>query len=160
LKKLDFAQTVGLLANLGVIAGIVFLAFELQQNNELLEAQARSTQLNVRQSDSMLVTNNRDLANALIKNRNGDQLTEYEDLILTRYMEILLTGLQYQYNEMVSGSVDESQLAVEGWRSQFTGETLSISGHWPVLTEYWEASKFTYQPDFVQWMEENIVNER
>jgi len=42
LKKLEFAQTVGLVANLGVIAGIVFLGYELQQNNTLMRAQTRS----------------------------------------------------------------------------------------------------------------------
>jgi hypothetical protein len=37
LKRLDFGQTVSLLANLGVIAGIVFLGVELQQNTESLD---------------------------------------------------------------------------------------------------------------------------
>ena len=36
MKKLDLGQTVTILANLGVIAGIVFLAYELRQNNALL----------------------------------------------------------------------------------------------------------------------------
>jgi hypothetical protein len=41
MKKIDLGQTVQILANLGVIAGIVFLGIELQQNNALLGAQAR-----------------------------------------------------------------------------------------------------------------------
>ena len=41
MKNIDLGQTIGILANLGVIAGIVFLAVELQQNNKLLGAQAR-----------------------------------------------------------------------------------------------------------------------
>jgi len=32
MKKIDLGQTIQTLANLGVIAGIVFLAMELQQN--------------------------------------------------------------------------------------------------------------------------------
>ncbi len=40
MKKLDLSQTIGILANLGVIAGIVFLGVELRQNNDLLEADA------------------------------------------------------------------------------------------------------------------------
>jgi hypothetical protein len=36
LKKIDLRHTIGLLANLGVIAGIVFLGLELRQNNELV----------------------------------------------------------------------------------------------------------------------------
>ncbi len=38
MKKLDLGQSVGILANIGVIAGIVFLAVELRQNNELVVA--------------------------------------------------------------------------------------------------------------------------
>ncbi len=36
MKKLDLGQTIGILANLGVIAGIVFLGYKLRQNNLLL----------------------------------------------------------------------------------------------------------------------------
>ena len=40
--KIDLGQAIAILANIGVIAGIVFLAAELQQNNELMEAEARA----------------------------------------------------------------------------------------------------------------------
>lgn len=36
MKRLDLGQTITILANLGVIAGIVFLAIEVQQNTESL----------------------------------------------------------------------------------------------------------------------------
>jgi len=38
LKKIDLGQAIGILANAGVIAGIVFLGMELRQNNELVVA--------------------------------------------------------------------------------------------------------------------------
>ena len=37
-KKIDLGQTIGILANAGVIAGIVLLGMELRQNNELVVA--------------------------------------------------------------------------------------------------------------------------
>jgi hypothetical protein len=37
-KKIDLGETIPALANVGVIAGIVFLAVEPRQNRELLEA--------------------------------------------------------------------------------------------------------------------------
>ena len=42
MKKLELGQTITILANVGVIAGIVFLAIEPRQNNELLGVQIRS----------------------------------------------------------------------------------------------------------------------
>jgi hypothetical protein len=38
MKKIDIGQTMGILANAGVIAGIVFLGFELRQNTDAVEA--------------------------------------------------------------------------------------------------------------------------
>ncbi len=42
MRKINVGQTVGILANVGVIAGIVFLVFELQQNREMMRAQTRN----------------------------------------------------------------------------------------------------------------------
>ncbi len=50
MKKIELGQTVSILANAGIIAGIVFLALELRQNNELIRTEARNTQ-NVRIQD-------------------------------------------------------------------------------------------------------------
>ena len=41
MKNNDLGQAISILANVGEITGIVFLAFELQQNNEALGLQAR-----------------------------------------------------------------------------------------------------------------------
>ena len=42
MKKIDLGQTANTLANIGVIAGIVFLAFELRQNQVVGRAQTRN----------------------------------------------------------------------------------------------------------------------
>ena len=42
MKKIDLGQLTNTLANLGVIAGIVFLAIEIRQNNMLMQSQTRS----------------------------------------------------------------------------------------------------------------------
>lgn len=57
MQKLDVGQTVTVLANLGVIVGIVFLVLELQQNNQQLELQSyqawvdANMQINAQMSD-------------------------------------------------------------------------------------------------------------
>jgi hypothetical protein len=45
MKKIDIGQTIGILANRGVIAGIVFLTIEINQNSEALESEARYNRL-------------------------------------------------------------------------------------------------------------------
>ncbi len=41
MKNIDLGRTLSVLANLGVITGIVFLGVELRQNNELLVKEAQ-----------------------------------------------------------------------------------------------------------------------
>ena len=41
MKRIDLGKTVTLIANVGVIGGILLLAYELRQNNELKAAEAR-----------------------------------------------------------------------------------------------------------------------
>jgi len=41
LKEIDLGQTVTILANVGVLAGLLLLAFELNQNRQMMEAQTR-----------------------------------------------------------------------------------------------------------------------
>jgi hypothetical protein len=43
MKKISPTQLVTFVANIGVIAGILLLAFELRQNNDLMEAEARQS---------------------------------------------------------------------------------------------------------------------
>lgn len=43
MKKIDLGQTISILANLGVIVGIVFLLLELRQNTKQLELQSYQT---------------------------------------------------------------------------------------------------------------------
>ena len=52
MKKIDLNKTVAILANVGVIAGIVFLAIEIQQNTRSLEVNAYQELMN-----SIIATN-------------------------------------------------------------------------------------------------------
>lgn len=47
MKKFDLGQSLNTLANVGVIAGIIFLAYELNQNNEFLELEAKATRVQI-----------------------------------------------------------------------------------------------------------------
>lgn len=57
MRKLDLGQTITVLANVGVIVGIIFLVLELQQNNQQLELQSyqawvdANMQINAQMSD-------------------------------------------------------------------------------------------------------------
>ena len=158
MKKIDLGQTITILANIGVIAGIAFLVVELQQNNEFLAAQARSESLNLKQADAMLVLENPDLARAVIKGGNNEPLSDYESLLLTRYVGFVFSNLEATYAEVQRGLIDVDDLPVEAWIRNVHDDEFNRSIGRPNPYKFWQAHRGSLHPEFVQWYEENVVN--
>jgi len=76
LKNMDLGQTITILANIGVIAGILFLAFELRQNNEQLEIQFRGQMTSYRNAIPELVLENLYLID--LQRKAVEELTQSE----------------------------------------------------------------------------------
>ena len=153
MKKIDPGQLITILANIGVIAGIVFLAVELQQNNALLDAQARATRAQVRINATDVILNNPELIRALVKQQNGESLSQVDQMYLTQQADGLMVRWEYVYGEFQEGLIEEESVPVENWRYVFAA--------YPDLAKRWEEiGRFSYHPDFVQFMEENVVSER
>ena len=153
MNKLDFAQTVGLLANLGVIAGIVFLAIELQQNNRLMAAQVRAFEIEMSRSYPQDVLQNSDVAAAITKHLNGEELTDIEETQVYFLGFRLLRSWQWELGELQAGMLDEATVNVAGKRDAYRSNATGVQ-------TAFERSRGIFRPNFVQWMEENVVNER
>jgi len=110
-----------LCANIGVVIGIIFLALELQQNNELLQSQAQETQaLSIQNAttldqDFLLVI----AADPVLAEtwstylRTPETLTAVERLQASFLMGSLLRRLEGVYLQKHLGSLSE-----EGWNSR------------------------------------------
>ena len=151
-KNISLGQLLETIASLGVIAGIIFLGFELRQNNEMLVVQAEMA-VSENQTDTLLAIV---LAPELIELMLKDEqtLTEVE-----RH-RLLILGLrairvwQGRYGMMERGLLDQTEV-VQNIRSIYDRETLNYGA--PLA---WEFYREGLDPDFVQFFEENIVNER
>lgn len=95
MKKVDLGQTVSILANLGVIAGIIFLALEIRQNNTLMTSQSRANQSAQVLAIQVDVFSNPDLSEILIKADSGESLTAAEQLRLDAFQQRVLLGMQF-----------------------------------------------------------------
>jgi len=137
-------------ANLGVIAGIAFLALEIQQNNEMLEAQVRSERTTNRLAPSELLLNNPHLAQAMVDARAGENLTGEQTYILNVFYNYTLTSWEYLWKEYVAGQLTVDDLGIDGKQRLFRT--------FPGLSARWAIIGDLYHPDFVVWMDENIVN--
>ena len=153
MKKIDLGQTITILANLGVIAGIVFLAVELRQNNALLQAQSRSDQNDQIISNVEAVYQNTDLATAVAKASLDQELSEAEKMLLYAHDVRRIRAFEAAFWEFQEGAAESIDVPL--WRAGFRSGVFNRS-----LLETWEKSKGIFRPDFVEWMEENVVNER
>ncbi len=153
MKKLDLAQTVGILANVGVIAGILFLAVELQQNNQILTAQARTTRMEVRKEATNTFLENPELVRLLLKSQHGEPLTEEDRFRLDGIIFLTTVTFQHSFTEYQNGLIDEEEIPISGWRNLY-------HERFPGFPDYWAGNKGSFRQDFVDWMEENVVNVR
>jgi hypothetical protein len=148
LKKIDLGQIIGILANVGVIAGIIFLGVELQQNNELLAAQGRASRAEVAQGLFLRLMENPSVAQAAAKALDGEQLDRDETLVLMSFHSYILTSWQYTYGEYQRRLIDE--IPIRAWRNLFQGI--------PGLAEYWRQNAAdNHDPDFYNFMNENVA---
>ena len=152
MNKINVGQAVQTLANVSVIVGIAFLALQLQQNSALLAAQARAARAQVRFDSTTLVLNNPELLQAGFKDINGQPLTETEKFFLNLDAQRSLASWQYIYGEFREGLIESDDVPVENWRYVFRIR--------PAMQNEWKRKEVLgLRPDFVQWMEENIVEE-
>jgi hypothetical protein len=152
MKKINFGQTITILANVGVIAGIGLLALELAQNNELLTAEARSTRAGIRNEVRIIYLENPDLIDVLYQARRQETLTEEENYQLRSLMAITMNNLQYVYVEYQEGLISEEDLGVFGWRRLYHNQ-------YPDMPALWAEIQGAYRTDFVEFFEENVVNQ-
>lgn len=152
MKKIDLGQTISILANVGVIAGIVFLGFELRQNNEMLVVQAEMA-VSENQTDTLLaIVMEPELIELMLKDEQTLTEVERRRLLILGLRAIRLW--QGRYGMMERGLLDQTEV-VQNIKSIYDRETLNYGA--PLA---WEFYREGFPPNFVQFFEENVVNER
>ena len=143
MKKLELGQTIGLLANIGVVAGIILLTVELRQNNLLMQSQARMTRLELRQSANAELFNSPHLHSAFLKWFQAQALTAGEEDLMRRYWTNRFLNFNSIYEEYQNGLIPEYQLQRDAFRRIMNGPAY----------EYWSSVRGELNPDFVVWAE-------
>jgi hypothetical protein len=153
MKNLDLGQSVEILANIGVIAGIIFLGLELQQNNELLDSQARQSRANgARELGSAIFNAETGLGELVVKARSDVALTQTEALRLETFLRSVLLDWEFWYLDFADGTINEQELRFGDWGRQFNDV------YSPEIAEIWEEARASSDPAFVQFMEEQVIN--
>lgn len=141
MKKTELSEAVGMLANFGVIASIVFLAVEVRQNNDQLAAQTRNTIFEARSGLERDYYNNvGGIVDLVVKYRHGETLTEVEEARLQSRRFNLLRTFEY----MVQESPDTA-------RTQ-AGYMVGMFRQDPTLMAMYQM----LDPEFIEFAETNV----
>ena len=140
-----------LAANVGVIAGILLLYFEIQQNNDQLAAQSRALRHELRSNDANRVFfDDQILYEALNKTAASEELTGRESFVLQRWVHQTFLNWEFAYFEYVQGYVSEEELNIQSWQSTLR--------NLPFMIDQWELSKESrYSESFIQFVQANIL---
>lgn len=147
IKEIKLGQIITICTNLGVIAGIVFLGIELQQNNELLEAQTRFNHKETRGDFLGEFENNPGLAIISAKANNGEPLSAEEKIQWDSYNDRLFVNWEWEFYEANTGRFELPISAYKWSMSQ------------PHVAERWQYRKTHFSEAFASFMEENIIGQ-
>lgn len=108
MKKPDFAQSISIFANIGVITSIIFLALQVNQANKLAETQAQIFRLDQMQQASVSIAESQYLPEILVKvQAEGFQsLSPTERLRLSSWENSVALRMQGHYYQYQQGYVD------------------------------------------------------
>jgi hypothetical protein len=152
MKKIDIGQTIQVLANVGVIAGIAFLGFELRQNNELMAADARRVASGNGIEFARDIALNPALAEILAKVEANEQLSDAEQIQIYGLGLSVLRSLQFDFQERRIGTISGEEQFVRRLRVFFHSNELDYD-----LAETLEIARSQLDPEFVQFLEEVIL---
>jgi hypothetical protein len=138
---------IALLANIGVVAGVVFLALEIQQNNELIVQDSRYSMLQNQKDWKFFLNGNPEIAKLIYASHTG-KLSEIEKLRRFDILSGLLLTWQWEWEQSQTGLFGNSQLPVEGFRTLW--KSLNIDAEWTEL-------KLILKSDFADFLQDKVV---
>ena len=138
-----------LAANLGVIAGILFLAIEIQQNNEALGLQARLDREDVIRAGLQKRMVNPDLLSATARALANEDLNNQDILILNELNTTTLTDFYMVFQQVQDGFLEESTISKNRWRDVYFS--------YPLMSDTYNQQQRFFSPEFNKWFGENVI---
>jgi hypothetical protein len=138
-------------ANIGVISSIVFLGFEVRQNNELLAVQVNLAQLSVqRDRRSRVIENVGNLAEMVIKDRDGVGLTDMEFERLSLHYLDTVDSWEWEFREYQAGRLSEDVMDIDNWRTMWS--------LYPTLRNSFEETKDRRSEAFLLFVQDRVLS--
>ena len=143
-----------LVANVSVVAGIVFLAFEISQNTEAIRintAQAMATE----QADFNRQFMNPDVAEILVRvgSEGHEALSEIQKIQLNGFDNSWLFVQQNNYYQYLVGSLDPG---IWAGRHRAIVDTFASAAN---MRAHWESRGFAFSDEFRRYIDQEVLPE-
>ncbi|MBC2839853.1 hypothetical protein [Robiginitalea sp. SC105] len=140
-------QWASLIANLGVLIGIIFLAMELRQNTKNLAAQARATYFSSLADTFRIPAENISLTEAMAKDQSGKELTQAERWQVMAFWTRVQTTVEWGYKELPRSEFLHSL--------PFQKITYDMM---PLYRASWQERESLFDPTFYGFMMKNVFD--
>jgi hypothetical protein len=149
MRKIEVGRFVTILANIGVISGIVFLGYELRQNNQQLELDSRVQADSRRNAVIGVVIGNPYLVDLLGKETEQLNQQERDKLVLLGIM--MLMNWEEQYRDVIAGRMSRAE-AIRAQHAIYSRARLNYG-----VPLAWQTYKVRADPGFIEWMQQHIL---
>jgi hypothetical protein len=140
-----------LAANIGVMAGIIVLAVELQQNTVATQLSAAGSSQGRFSEVELFVAGNPEFSELLDKGRTGADISAPEQLRLMVFYGTVLRQWQFDHLQYLSGALDEDVwLGSRDYMAQILDEDIGLFNRW-------QTGKGHFSPRFNEMIESITV---
>ena len=143
MDKISLNRWLSLVANFGVLIGIILLILELDQNRDMLKSQTKSELAMGVVILTLEIASNEQYADVLARGRAGEPLTPGEKLQFSNHsisMHRYWENVHYQYRNGLYGEADFSTHK-NAWRIIMNGDSHTV--------EVWCSRRSTFSPEYV-----------
>lgn len=140
-------------ANVGVLVGLLLLAFELNQNRDMIRAQTRNEIATGVMQLMSLPAENPQLASVVRRGDAGEELTPDEQFQYRRFQIATFRYYENAYYQYRQGMYDEAEFSKqkEAWRG--------YAGRSPGSVAVWCEMRSNFSTGFVEEMDTTIIGE-
>jgi hypothetical protein len=98
-------HNIEIFANVGVLLGIILLAYEVNQNNQLLSAEARGMHMSIRSDFQQRLASDEGLMNLRLKAAQGEELSQTEEWRLMGDAFSSFTNWEWEFDQYQDGKL-------------------------------------------------------
>ncbi len=153
MKKPDVVQIVSILANVGVVLGLVFLGVEVYQSNQMNRTNAWNNLIRTGIDFNDAVAQNSDLADVLAKSNNNESLTDAEAIRLRAFTAASMQRVWLDYQQINTGIISPEELRTRIPRFK------TLLARFPAVKSLWEETRDGYSQDFQRFVDACVISD-